>query len=95
MTLGDRKQVKVVVSGRVQAVGYRAWALYQAEERGLNGWVRNRPDGTVEAVFSGPTAAVDEMVKACESGSTMALVTKIDVTPFTDYVAQGFDMRVG
>jgi acylphosphatase len=58
----------VVVRGRVQGVGFRAWAEDLALRRGVAGWVRNRRDGSVEAVFSGPADAVAAMVAACRQG---------------------------
>ena len=64
----------VVVRGRVQGVGFRAWAEHAALCRGLEGWVRNRRDGAVEAVFAGPPAAVAEMIAACGRGPPGALV---------------------
>jgi acylphosphatase len=65
---------RVVIEGRVQGVGYRAWVEREAQRRGLKGWVRNRSDGTVEAVFSGTNAAVGEMIEACGQGPRMAAV---------------------
>ena len=59
---------RVVVRGRVQGVGYRAWTEDTAILNGLDGWVRNRRDGTVEAVFAGPAEAVDGMIEACRRG---------------------------
>jgi acylphosphatase len=58
----------VVVTGRVQGVGYRAFVEDEAARRGLAGWVRNRRDGTVEAVFSGGADAVEGMIAACRKG---------------------------
>ena len=52
--MSDTKAVNAVISGKVQGVWYRAWTVEQARKRGLAGWVRNRNDGTVEAVFAGP-----------------------------------------
>jgi acylphosphatase len=69
----------VIIRGRVQGVGYRAWAEYEALKLGLGGFVRNRRDGTVEAVFAGPTAAVAAMIEACRQGPPGARVTAIDV----------------
>ncbi len=63
----------VVIRGRVQRVGYRAWTEYTALEQGLEGWVRNRRDGAVEAVFVGRAAAVDEIIEACRQGPPGAL----------------------
>ena len=58
----------VTIRGRVQGVGYRAWVEYQASASGLEGWVRNRRDGSVEALFAGPARAVAEMVAHCRHG---------------------------
>ncbi len=68
----------VRVRGRVQGVGYRAWAEYTALSHGLKGWVRNRRDGSVEAVFIGAEEAVDAMVEACRAGPSEAVVEAID-----------------
>lgn len=69
----------VVVRGRVQGVGYRAWAEDLAERLGLEGWVRNRRDGTVEAVFAGPDQAVAAAIDACRTGPRGAHVDTVDV----------------
>lgn len=58
----------ISVRGRVQGVGFRAFVEYEALKRGLGGWVRNRRDGTVEAVFEGEAAAVAAAVEACRRG---------------------------
>ena len=68
----------VVVRGRVQGVGFRAWAEYTALERGLQGWVRNRRDGSVEALFVGPADIVAAMIAACKQGPPGARVEAID-----------------
>ena len=68
----------VLIRGRVQGVGYRAWTEVTALERGLNGWVRNRRDGAVEAVFSGLEAAVLAMIEDCRSGPSGARVDGVD-----------------
>ena len=62
----------------MQGVGFRAWAVQRARELGLDGWVRNRPDGTVEALIAGDTPAVEEMARLCRRGPRMAEVTSID-----------------
>ena len=69
----------VVVRGRVQGVGYRAWTEDMAERLAFEGWVRNRRDGTVEAVFAGPEHAVATAVEACRAGPRGAYVTAVDV----------------
>jgi len=67
----------VVVFGRVQGVGYRAFVAEEAERRGLAGWVRNRRDGTVEAVLSGPAERVADLIAACRRGPPAARVERI------------------
>ena len=71
----------VVVRGRVQGVGFRMWTEDEARRRGLAGWVRNRRDGTVEAVFAGPGEAVDAMIEACRRGPPGARVDALDQRP--------------
>ncbi len=68
----------VVVRGRVQGVGYRAFVADEALRRGLNGWVRNRRDGTVEALFDGPAEAVVAMIETCRQGPFGARVDGIE-----------------
>lgn len=68
----------VVIRGRVQGVGYRLWAERTARERGLAGWVRNRRDGSVEAVFAGEIAVVEAMIAACRRGPSSARVDAVD-----------------
>jgi acylphosphatase len=68
----------VTVHGRVQGVGYRAWTERRALSHGLTGWVRNRRDGSVEAVFIGDEDAIAAMVEACRGGPTGAFVDKVD-----------------
>jgi acylphosphatase len=68
----------VIVRGRVQAVGYRAFVEHEALARGIEGWVRNRRDGTVEAVFMGEEAAVRELIEACRRGPFAARVEAVD-----------------
>jgi acylphosphatase len=69
---------QVVIRGRVQRVGYRAWAEHVALQRGLEGWVRNRSDGAVEAVFAGPATVVEGMIEACRRGPPGAQVDALD-----------------
>ena len=66
--MSHQRIVIASIKGRVQGVYFRAWAQHQAELRGLEGWVRNRRDGSVEAVFAGPSEAVETMLKACHEG---------------------------
>lgn len=69
---------RVIIHGRVQGVGYRDWTRHAARSRGIAGWVRNRKDGSVEAVFSGSAQAVAEMIEACRRGPSSARVEWID-----------------
>ena len=64
----------IVIRGRVQGVGFRAWAQGEARELGLAGWVRNRQDGTVEAHLEGPAEALDDMVERLGKGPVAANV---------------------
>ena len=69
---------RLVIAGRVQGVGYRDWMARTASGLGVSGWVRNRPDGTVEALVHGPTAAVEELLRACRRGPRFARVDTIE-----------------
>lgn len=74
----------IVVRGRVQGVGYRAFVEYEALKRGIGGWVRNRRDGSVEAVFAGPEKSVKDMIEACRFGPLPAHVDALDQRDATD-----------
>jgi acylphosphatase len=69
---------RLLIRGFVQGVGYRAWVQHRALQRGLEGWVRNRRDGAVEAVFAGQASEVEEMIEACRRGPSGARVDAID-----------------
>ncbi len=69
-----QRTVRVFVQGRVQGVWYRGWTVATARSLGLCGWVRNRRDGSVEAVFSGPETDVDAMLDQCRQGPPSARV---------------------
>jgi acylphosphatase len=73
----SRAIIQVVITGRVQGVGYRAWLEYQAIASGLEGWVRNRKDGSVEALFAGNAKVVADMVALCRHGPPSARVTAV------------------
>jgi acylphosphatase len=72
---------QVTIRGRVQGVGYRAWVEDQAMERKLDGWVRNRRDGRVEALFAGPADVVADMVALCRRGPPSARVEAVQEEP--------------
>ena len=88
-----RKSVRLVVTGRVQGVWFRGWTVEQAARLGLDGWVRNRADGTVEAVAAGAPAAVDALVEACRQGPPLARVMAVTVDPAEDPGPVGFSQR--
>jgi acylphosphatase len=68
----------VLIRGTVQGVGFRYWTRRTATARRLEGWVRNRRDGSVEAVFAGPEQAVAEMIALCRRGPNAARVDSVD-----------------
>jgi acylphosphatase len=88
--MADRKIVHVLISGSVQGVWFRAWTVQEAQARGLDGWVRNRRDGDVEAVFAGPAAKVDDMIRVCHIGPDSARVANVDVEPHNEEPGAGF-----
>lgn len=86
----------VIIHGRVQGVGFRAWTHHQAELHGLRGWVRNRRDGTVEALFSGPDDRVEAMLTACRLGPRGAVVDRVEPVETAEVVFEGvvaFEVR--
>ncbi|MDA0231514.1 MAG: acylphosphatase [Proteobacteria bacterium] len=83
----------VRITGRVQGVWYRGWNCDEAVQRGLRGWVRNRVDGSVEALFAGPVGSVEQMIKACWQGPPAAEVVKIEVEAADTPGQGGFEQR--
>lgn len=77
--MSDRLSLKVSITGRVQGVGYRAWAAERAKVHGLSGWVRNELDGTVTAVFHGASIAVQAIIDECRDGPPSAMVDHIAI----------------
>lgn len=73
----------LTITGRVQGVSYRAWMQGRAQALGLAGWVRNRTDGSVEALVAGPQEQVDALVAECRSGPPAASVAEIATAPAT------------
>jgi acylphosphatase len=68
---------RLVIAGEVQGIGYRDWMVAKARELGVSGWVRNRRDGTVEALIAGEVASVEELARLCRRGPRMAQVSSI------------------
>ena len=82
------------ITGIVQGVGYRAAFARKADALRLSGWVRNRPDGSVEAAISGAAAALDEMTAWAQVGPTGAQVSKVSITEVDDaeVAGRGFEI---
>lgn len=91
---GTEIAVSVRIRGRVQGVWYRGWTEEEATRRGLRGWVRNRRDGSVEALFAGPAAVVADMIEACRGGPPAARVESIEQNPAADFKGSGFETRM-
>jgi acylphosphatase len=68
---------QVMIRGRVQGVGYRVWVEHRARAHGVEGWVRNRRDGSVEALFAGPEDVVADMIALCRRGPASARVDAV------------------
>ena len=85
--------VRLRITGQVQGVGYRLWTTRTAANLGLRGWVRNRTDGSVEALVTGPPEAVAAMLEASRQGPRGAHVVQVVVTPEADDGSVGFVSR--
>jgi acylphosphatase len=85
--------VRLRITGRVQGVGYRAWAVETARRLGLRGWVRNRADGSVEALVTGDEEEVAAMIEACRDGPFAARVAEVAVSEEVDDGSSGFTPR--
>jgi acylphosphatase len=89
MTMSE-KSVRLQITGRVQGVGYRLWATRTAASLGLRGWVRNRRDGSVEALATGAPEAVAALIEACRQGPRAARVGAVSVAEAGDDGSPGF-----
>jgi len=85
--------VRIVISGRVQGVACRDVVEGLACRRGVRGWVRNRRDGTVEALFIGDASALRDMEASCRRGPSLAVVSRLDRFDATDDGSDGFEAR--
>jgi acylphosphatase len=86
-------RAKVVAIGRVQGVGFRWWARSRAASLGVNGWVRNVPNGNVEAVFEGPREHVELLLRWCRQESSVAYVDQLEVEWQEPEGEHGFEIR--
>jgi acylphosphatase len=89
----DITTLQLRIEGSVQAVGFRYFAMEEARKLGLNGWIRNRSDGTVEALASGSTKAVEAFVAACMRGPPGCRVKNVDLKPTDPPPERGFHRR--
>ena len=87
------RSVRLRITGRVQGVGYRAWVIETARRLGLRGWVRNRADGSVEALVIGADDPVAAIIEACREGPFAARVTEVAVGDAADDGSDGFVPR--
>lgn len=87
------KAVQLLISGRVQGVGFRQFVMAEAGRRGLAGWTRNLGDGRVEAVISGPDDIVDDLIAACRRGPSGASVRSVEVIAYDGLVDARFSIR--
>ena len=78
---GNMLTLRVEITGRVQGVNYRYWTLTNANRLNVDGWVRNRDDGSVEALFHGVEEDVNELVRLCHEGPPSANVTAVETRP--------------
>jgi acylphosphatase len=86
----ERRAIRLIIRGRVQGVGYRWWAVGQARRRGLDGWVRNRRDGSVELLAIGAEAGLEALTAACRHGPPAAFVEAVEASQALDDGSVGF-----
>jgi acylphosphatase len=91
--LSATRTVRLRIEGRVQGVGFRTFVERNAAALGLDGWVRNRRDGGVEAVVSGDAAVVDELIARCRAGPSASRVDRVEVLAEDGAVDSGFSVR--
>ncbi|HXZ00975.1 MAG TPA: acylphosphatase [Stellaceae bacterium] len=85
--------LRLVITGRVQGVGFRAWTRHEARRRRLRGWVRNRFDGSVEALLIGAAEAVEALAQECARGPSLAQVEAVRRFPDEDDGSPDFSER--
>lgn len=89
----ERITRRIIVRGRVQGVFYRNWTVSEARGLDLDGWVRNRSDGTVEILACGDEAAVAALIARCRVGPTAAKVEQVEAEPADEACGRGFEKR--
>jgi acylphosphatase len=87
------KAVRVLIYGRVQGVFFRDWTVRNASSLGLDGWVRNRSDGTVEALFVGPDELVEKMIELAHNGPPSSKVSKVECIKAIGITPRGFTQK--
>ncbi|HEX5279419.1 MAG TPA: acylphosphatase [Micropepsaceae bacterium] len=93
MAADEITTMNIRIEGRVQGCGFRDFAMREANGRKLKGWVRNRSDGSVEALAHGPTRTVEEFIAVCIKGPNGANVTSVDLQPAEPPESLGFVRR--
>ncbi len=91
--MAQQRTVHLLIHGRVQGVNFRGWAREQAQLLGLTGWIRNRRDGTVEALFAGDAESVGRMIEMCWSGPRDARVENIQIIQEGGAAPAGFAIK--
>jgi acylphosphatase len=91
--LATTRTIRLRIEGRVQGVGFRVFVERSAVALGLDGWVRNRRDGGVEAVVSGTPAAVEQMIERCHVGPPASRVDRVEVLAEDEAIASGFMVK--
>ncbi|WP_368669471.1 acylphosphatase [Roseibium sp. RKSG952] len=92
MTKSDKKAVHILIIGRVQGVGFRQWLDTRAKAEGLSGWVRNRKDGSVEAVLSGGADAVHSVMELARDGPSLASVREVKILAEVETLGGSFQI---
>lgn len=90
MTSEPETIFRLRIKGQVQGVGFRDWAIEEAQARNLSGWIRNRSDGTLEMLIAGPHKTIEDMLGALTKGPPAARVTTIDIQRESEAPAAGF-----
>ncbi len=89
----DYKALRVKITGRVQGVAFRAWTESEATRLGLDGWVRNEPEGSVAALIAGPASKVTRMIELLWQGPRLARVTGVEAVP-AEFHGQGGGFQI-